>query len=216
MGRVPSALPFPVKTIARTFLFAAALAAAFIVNFARAAAETGQPAPNFTLTGIDGQAHKLSDYKGKTVVLEWNNPDCPIVRKHYDSDNLPGLQRTATADGVVWLLINSGAQGQEGADYTGDALKTWLQSHHAAPTVYFRDPDGKVGHLYAAKTTPHMFVITKEGVLVYAGAIDSIPSANMADIPKATNYVAAALAAVKAGKPVEKANTQAYGCSVKY
>ena len=204
------------KTIARTFLFAAALAAAFIVNFARAAAETGQPAPNFTLTGIDGQAHKLSDYKGKTVVLEWNNPDCPIVRKHYDSDNLPGLQRTATADGVVWLLINSGSQGQEGADYTGDALKTWLQSHHAAPTVYLRDPDGKVGHLYAAKTTPHMFVITKEGVLVYAGAIDSIPSANMADIPKATNYVAAALAAVKAGKPVEKANTQAYGCSVKY
>lgn len=204
------------KNIATFLLSAVAMVAAFAVNSAGAAVETGRPAPDFTLTDLDGQAHKLSDYRGKTVVLEWNNPDCPIVRKHYESGNLPRLQHAATADGVVWLLINSGAKGEQGADYTGDQLKAWLKAHDAAPTVYFRDPDGKVGHLYAAKTTPHMFVVAKDGTLVYDGAIDSIPSAKQSDIPKATNYVTAALAAVKAGQPVAKANTQPYGCSVKY
>ncbi len=204
------------KTIAKLITFAVAVAAAGAMPTARASVEIGKAAPDFTLTDLSGQTHKLSDYKGKTVVLEWNNPDCPIVRKHYESDNLPSLQRTATADGVVWLLINSGAKGQQGADYSDAELKTWLAEHKAAPTEYFRDPDGKVGHLYAAQTTPHMFVITKDGTLVYDGAIDSISSANKADIPRATNYVAAALADVKAGKPVEKAATHPYGCSVKY
>lgn len=201
------------KTIAKSFVLATTLIVALVANPARAAVETGKPAPDFTLTDIDGQTHKLSDYKGKTVVLEWNNPDCPIVRMHYAGGNIPGMQRSATAEGVVWLMINSGAKGQQGADYTSDGLKAWLKERQAAPTVYFRDPDGKVGHLYAAKTTPHMFVITKGGTLVYDGAIDN---GNGSNIATAKNYVAAALAAVKAGKPVETANTRAYGCTVKY
>jgi len=206
----------PMKTIVMKFVLAAAVAAAFATGAARAAVATGQPAPDFTLTDLDGHAHKLSDYRGKTVVLEWNNPDCPIVRKHYESENIPRLQRAAAADGVVWLTINSGAPGQQGADYSADELKAWLKSHSAAPKAYCRDPSGKVGRLYAAKTTPHVFVITADGTLVYDGAIDSIASASQRDIPKATNYVAAALAAVKAGQPVAEANTRPYGCSVKY
>lgn len=187
-----------------------------ICAVAQAAVEVGRPAPDFTLTDIQGKAHKLSDYQGKTVVLEWNNPDCPIVHKHYDSDNLPEMQRTFTGKGVVWLLINSGAPGLEGADYSADQVNAWLKERHSTPSAYLRDPSGKVGHLYAAKTTPHLFVINPEGVLVYDGAIDSIRSAQASDIPKAENYVKEALAALEAGKPVPKANTQPYGCSVKY
>ena len=196
-------------------LLAAVLAAAF-AGAAPAAVTLGQPAPDFTLNDIAGQPHRLSDYRGKTVVLEWHNPDCPFVRKHYNSDNLPGLQRAATADGVVWLLINSGAPGKEGADYTAAQITASLQKYHATPTAYLRDADGKVGRLYVAKATPQMFVITADGTLVYNGAIDSIRSASVSDIPKAINYVAAALAAVKAGRPVEPAATPPYGCSVKY
>jgi hypothetical protein len=191
-----------------------ALAAA--ISPAHAAVVTGEPAPDFTLTDIDGHAHHLGDYKGKVVVLEWNNPDCPIVHKHYDSGNLPRLQQSAIADGVVWLLINSGAPGNEGGDYSAAQIKDWLKQRNAAPTAYLRDPTGQVGHLYAAKTTPHMFVINAAGTLVYDGAIDSIRSASPDDIPRAQNYVVAALAAVKAGQPVAKANTQPYGCAVKY
>ena len=196
-------------------LLAAVLAAAF-AGAAPAAVTLGQPAPDFTLNDIAGRPHRLSDYRGKTVVLEWHNPDCPFVRKHYNSDNLPGLQRAATADGVVWLLINSGAPGKEGADYTAAQITASLQKLRAAPTAYLRDADGKVGRLYVAKATPQMFVITADGTLVYNGAIDSIRSASVSDIPKAINYVAAALAAVKAGRPVEPAATPPYGCSVKY
>lgn len=196
-------------------LIMAALTAGFACRLP-GAVTVGQSAPDFTLTDLSGQTHRLSDYRGKTVVLEWNNPDCPFVRKHYDSDNLPGLQRRATTDGVVWLMINSGAPGQQGADYTPAQFTAWLQKYRATPTAYLRDADGKVGHLYAAKTTPQMFVITADGTLVYDGAIDSIRSTNQADIAKATNYVTAALAAVKAGKPVEQATSQPYGCSVKY
>jgi hypothetical protein len=193
--------------------YALVLALATVVA---AAVETGRPAPDFTLVDLDGQKHSLTDYRGKTVVIEWNNPDCPIVRKHYDSDNLPKLQRSATADGVVWLLINSGAPGQQGADYSAAELKRWIADHHAAPTAYFRDSDGKAGHLYGAKTTPHLFIVNATGTLVYQGAIDSIPSARAADIPDATNYVAAALAELKAGRPVTTTDTKPYGCSVKY
>jgi hypothetical protein len=183
---------------------------------ALAAVEVGRPAPDFTLTDIDGQKHSLSEYRGKTVVLEWNNPDCPLVRKHYESENLPKLQQEATAEGIVWLLINSGAPGLQGADYSSAELKRWLDSHHAAPSGYFRDQDGRVGHLYGAKTTPHMFIIDAKGTLTYDGAIDSIPSARQSDIAKATNYVREALAEMKAGKPVMHATTRPYGCSVKY
>lgn len=203
------------KTL-KTITIAVAALAALAVRPLVAAIDVGQSAPDFTLTDIDGQKHSLSEYRGKTVVLEWNNPDCPIVRKHYNSDNLPKLQREATADGVVWLLINSGAPGQQGADYSASELRNWLKDHQAAPTDYFRDQDGKVGHLYGAKTTPHMYIIDAKGTLVYQGAIDSISSANKADIPKATNYVREALGAMKAGKPVEPSATKAYGCAVKY
>ncbi|HZP59404.1 MAG TPA: thioredoxin family protein [Opitutaceae bacterium] len=178
--------------------------------------KVGQPAPDFTLTDINGQTHSLSEYKGKTVVLEWNNPDCPFVKKHYESGNIPGLQKSATADGVVWLVINSGATGKEGADYTPEQIKAWLQKNSAAPTAYCYDHDGKVGHLYNAKTTPDMYVINPDGILVYDGAIDSIRSADISDIAKATNYVKAALEAVKAGQPVPTPVSRPYGCSVKY
>jgi peroxiredoxin len=205
------------KTHLRLIALLAATLAAFSFNLALASVENGKPAPDFTLTDLDGKAHKLSDFKGKVIVLEWNNPDCPFVKKHYEkSGNLPATQKAATADGVIWLTINSGATGKQGGDYTADQLKEYLAKNHAVPTAYLPDHDGKVGHLYGAKTTPHLYVINKEGVLVYQGAIDSIRSAEPADIAKATNYVNAALAAVKAGKPVEKASTEPYGCSVKY
>jgi hypothetical protein len=197
-----------------TFIVAALVALVFQPLFA--AADIGQPAPDFTLTDLDGHSHSLSDFKGKTVVLEWNNPDCPIVKKHYDSDNLPRLQREATAEGVIWLIINSGAPGMEGGDYTPADLKSYLKDHNAAANAYFKDSTGKVGHLYGATATPHMFVINPAGTLVYKGAIDSIPSGRQSDIVNATNYVRAALADLKEGKPVEKKATQAYGCSVKY
>jgi hypothetical protein len=205
------------KTPLRFIALFAATVAAFSFNRAQAAVQTGSPAPDFSLTDLDGKPHKLSDYKGKIVVLEWNNPVCPFVKKNYEkSGNLPKLQKTATADGVVWLTINSGAAGKEGGDFTNAQLKDYLTKNGAVPTAYLPDRDGKVGHLYGAKTTPHLFVVTADGTLAYEGAIDSIRSADPADIAKATNYLTAALGAVKAGKPVEKANTEPYGCSVKY
>jgi AhpC/TSA family len=204
------------KSISLLPLLALALAGGTFASVGHASVAIGQPAPDFSLTDLSGQTHQLSEYRGKTVVLEWNNPDCPIVHKHYDSGNLPKLQKAAVADGVVWLMINSGAAGQQGGDYTADQIQAWLKDHGAAPTDYFRDPDGTVGHLYQARTTPHMFVITAAGTLVYDGAIDSIPSADQADIPRAENYVSEALAAVKAGQPVAKATSRPYGCAVKY
>ncbi len=188
----------------RWIAFAAALAA--LVGTARAAVSIGQPAPDFTLTDIQGRTHRLADYRGRTVVLEWVNPTCPFVVKHYGSGNMPALQHAAVADGVVWLSINSGRPGAEG-DFEPAQVAAWMKRVGAAPTAYCRDRDGKVGRLYEAKTTPHMFVITADGTLVYEGAIDSIRSAKVEDIAKATNYVKAALAAVKSGKPSERSTT---------
>lgn len=194
------------------------LAAVTAVVFAATvqAAAIGEPAPDFTLTDIDGGTHTLSAFKGKTVVLEWVNPECPFVKKHYDkSGNIPALQKTAKADGVVWLSINSAAPGKQG-DYDAVQVAMWRDRTGAAPTAYLRDSDGKVGKLYGAKTTPHIFVITPEGKLAYAGAIDSISSTDVTDIAKAENYVTAALAAVKNKVPVARSSTQPYGCAVKY
>lgn len=180
------------------------------------AATVGQPAPAFTLTDLDGKARTLSEFKGKVLVLEWVNPDCPFVKKHYDkSGNMPALQKAATADGVVWLLINSGAPGKQG-DYDVAQAKAWLATQKAAATAYLRDSDGKVGNAYQAKATPHMFVINEAGTLVYNGAIDSVRSASAADIEKAENFVKAALAALKAGQPVPNSSNTPYGCGVKY
>lgn len=190
--------------------------ATLLVTSAAFAAGVGEQAPDFTLTDIDGQAVTLSSLKGKTVVLEWVNPECPFVKKHYEkSGNMPSLQKKATADGVVWLQINSAAAGKQG-DFAPADVKAWKEKTGGVSAHYFRDSSGKVGNLYNAKTTPHMFVINAEGTLVYEGAIDSIRSANPNDIEKADNYVVAALAAVQAGKMPEKTVTVPYGCSVKY
>ncbi len=197
-------------------LFAGAASLALFAGAAQAAPTVGRAAPDFTLTDINGQKHSLAEYKGRTVVLEWVNPECPFVQKHYQgSGNMPATQKAAVADGAVWLSINSGHPGSEG-DYSVAEAQAWEKKTSAAATAYCRDQDGKVGHLYDARHTPTLFVIDGAGTLVYAGGIDSINSADVGDIPKATNYVKAALADLKAGRPVAQAKTRAYGCSVKY
>jgi peroxiredoxin len=203
------------KTITRSFLLAAAFAAALVAKPVQAAAETGKAAPDFELKDITGKTVKLSDYKGKVVVLEWVNSGCPIVQRHYSTQNMQNTQRAATADGVVWLQINSGHKGAQG-DLSDADSAAWLKKMNAASTAYMRDQTGAVGKLYNAKATPHMYVIDQKGTLVYQGAIDDKPTAKGEETLKAHNYVNAALQSVKAGKPVEKANTQAYGCDVKY
>jgi peroxiredoxin len=180
-----------------------------------AQAMISQTAPDFTLQGSDGKTHSLADYKGKFIVLEWTNPDCPFVHKFYDSDTMQKLQKEETAKGVVWLRINSSAQGQEGFQSPAD-LASYNQEHHVNATLSLLDPDGKVGHMYGARTTPHMFVIDAKGTLVYAGGIDNQPSPDASDIASAKNYVTAALDEAMAGKPVTTATARPYGCSVKY
>lgn len=197
-------------------LLAAFAVAAISTGLSAMTAEVGKAAPDFTLTDINGTTHSLSDFKGKTVVLEWVNPECPFVVKHYEkSGNMPKTQKAALADGVVWLQINSGHAGAQG-DFSPEQVKAWMAKNGAASTAYFRDSDGKVGKMYDARTTPHMYIVNPEGTLIYAGGIDSIRSSNPDDIAKATNYVTAALSDLKAGNPVREASTRPYGCSVKY
>jgi len=203
-------------TIRRSFLTAFCLFFAISApQLSAAEAKVGKPAPDFTLTDVEGKTHQLGDYRGKTVVLEWVNPECPFVVKHYRSGNMQGLQNAATKDGAVWLTINSGRPGAQG-DFEPQKVQNWAEQVNAAFTSYLRDSSGKVGRVYGAKTTPHMFVINPEGVLVYDGAIDSIASTGDRDIPRAENYVEKALAAVKSGGVLNKPTTQPYGCSVKY
>ena len=180
------------------------------------AATVGEPAPAFTLTDLDGKTHSLADFKGKTVVLEWVNPECPFVVKHYEkSGNIPATQKAAADEGVVWLQINSAAAGKQG-DYDAGKAKSWQAKNKVAAAAYLRDSDGKVGKAYEATNTPQLYIVNPEGVLVYKGAIDSVRSTNAADIEKAENYVKSALASLKEGKPVAKAATLPYGCSVNY
>ncbi len=179
------------------------------------AASVGQPAPAFSAPDTSGKAVSLADFKGRTVVLEWVNPECPYVRKHYDSANMQATQKGATAKGVVWLSVNS-THGSH-IDFRKPAdMAAWTQQQGAAPTATLMDGDGKIGRAYAARTTPHLYVIDAKGMLVYAGGIDDKPSANPADVKSAKNLVNAALADVQAGKPVAQPVTRAYGCSVKY
>jgi hypothetical protein len=200
---------FPLLRTGLVALAALASGAAFAV------ASVGQPAPAFSATDTSGRTVSLADFKGRHVVLEWVNPGCPYVRKHYDSANMPATQKDATGKGVVWLSINSTHSGA--SDYLPPAkLAGWMKDKGGAPTATLMDADGKVGRAYGARTTPHMYVVDPAGKLVYAGAIDSKPSANPADIKTATNYVNQALAESLAGKPVSQPATQAYGCSVKY
>lgn len=198
------------------FLTVAVALAMLCSGLTAAVAQLGKAAPGFTLIGIDGKQYSLSEFKGRTVVLEWVNPECPFVQKHYDrSGNIPETQKAATSAGVVWLSINSTAPGKEG-DYEADRARAWQTRHRASPTSYLRDPDGKVGKLYDARTTPHLFIIDGEGTLVYAGGIDSIRSSRVEDIAKATNYVNEALADLKAGRAVRTSTSKPYGCAVKY
>jgi hypothetical protein len=178
-------------------------------------AKVGEAAPGFSLEDSDGKAHSLSDFQGRYVVLEWVNFGCPFVGKHYNSGNMQSLQRLYTAKGVIWLSICSSAPGKQGF-YEGEDLKEKIAEFKAAPTAYLTDPDGTVGKLYAAKTTPHMFVIDPRGTLVYDGGIDNIASTDLEDIPKAENYIKEVLDAALAGKPLPLATSRPYGCSVKY
>ena len=189
--------------------------AALLIPAWLGAATVGEPAPAFTLTDSHGKAHSLSDFRGKTVVLEWTNAECPFVKKHYDSGNMQKQQAAAVADGVIWLTINSGAPGKQG-HVSGEQANVIQTNWKAANTAYLIDADGKVGRAYDAKTTPHMYVIDQDGVLRYNGAIDSIASADKGDLAKAIQYVPTALSAVADGKTPERALTRPYGCSVKY
>jgi peroxiredoxin len=173
-----------------------------------------KPAPDFTAVDADGKTRSLSEFRGKTVVLEWVNEGCPYVKKHY-SGNMQGLQQAARNEGVVWLTIASSAPGKQGY-FDAPAAKTWMEAKGAKPTALLLDGDNKVATLYKAKTTPHMFVIDKTGAVVYEGAIDDIPTSKVEDLGKAKNLVAAALADVKAGRKVATPFETPYGCSVKY
>jgi hypothetical protein len=191
-------------------------AAAFFVSAsASAAVNVGTAAPDFSLIDSNGKTHSLSQYRGKTVVLEWNNPGCPFVRKHYGAGNMQKQQADAERDGVVWLTINSGADGKQG-HLDGAGANAFVAQQRATPTAYLLDAEGNVGHLYGARTTPHMYVIDGSGILRYMGGIDSIASTDKEDIAKATQYVPQALAELKAGKTVSVTTSQPYGCGVKY
>ena len=179
-------------------------------------AVTGNEAPAFTLVDSDGKTHSLSDFAGKTVVLEWTNKDCPFVRKFYDTHSMQQWQETYTADGeTVWLTICSSAPGKQGHMSASD-WTAYRQEQGMRSTAILIDEDGAVGKAYGAKTTPHMYIIDPEGTLRYQGAIDSIRSTKAEDIGEATNYVAEALASLKAGTDIAETDTQPYGCSVKY
>jgi peroxiredoxin len=186
----------------------------FLLSFQLWAVESGKPAPDFSLMSETGKEVKLSDYKGKTVVLEWFNHGCPFVRKHYETNNMQNLQKKWTGKDVIWLSINSSAKGKGYLDAKGTVAEK--EKNKTSSTAILIDETGKVGKLYEAKTTPHMFIINKDGVLVYQGAIDSLSSADKEDVPKAKNYVDEILTAMSSGKTVKFTSNQPYGCGVKY
>jgi peroxiredoxin len=192
----------------------AALALAFAVP-AVAEVAVGKPAPDFTLTDTAGKQVKLSDQKGKFVVLEWVNPECPYVQKHYNSANMPNLQKEFAAKNVAWLTINSTREGHSEFKSPAD-MNAWMKKTGGAPSATLLDRDSKVGRMYGAVTTPHMYVIDPKGTLVYVGAIDDKRSTRLEDVKTAKNYVRVALGETMSGKPVSQASTTPYGCTVKY
>ncbi len=175
----------------------------------------GMAAPDFILKDMTGADRKLSDFKGKFVVLEWFNKDCPYVKKHYSSNNMQDLQKKYTGKGVVWLSMYSSSKGKQGYEEPAEALKT-IKDLKASSTHQLSDASGKVGTMYGAKTTPHMYIINPEQKVIYVGAIDDNSSSDSKDIPKSKNYVSTALDLAMSGKPVEVQNTKPYGCGVKY
>ena len=202
----------------RTSAVVLAIAAGIVglaVLAAPPSARVNAPAPDFSATDSHGRTQRLSDQKGKMVVLEWTNNRCPFVGKHYGSGNMQTLQKKYTAQGVVWFTVVSSAPGTQGYVNPAEANRD-TERRGAAPTAILLDPTGSLGHLYGAQATPHMYVIDPQGQLVYMGAIDDAPSADPSDIARAKNYVAAAIEEVRAGKRVTVPATKAYGCSVKY
>jgi AhpC/TSA family len=196
-------------------LAAAALLATTSEAWSQTKAAIGQAAPSFSAKDVNGKTVSLADFKGKTVVLEWVNPSCPFVRKHYDGGNMQGTQQDAQSKNVVWLAINSTEPTH--SDYLAPAkLGAWMKEQKAVATHTLMDESGKIGTAYGARTTPHMYIVDGKGVLVYAGGIDSIASASAGDIFKAINYVKVAVGEIASGKPVSNSVTRAYGCSVKY
>ncbi len=193
----------------------AIVATAMLAAPAFAAPQVGQPAPAFTINDASGKPVRLADYRGRTVVLEWNNPGCPFVQKHYGSGNMQRTQAAARKQNVVWLTVNSGAPGKQGHMSGAEAL-AFEKKAGAQATAYLLDPQGIVGRSYAAKATPELYIVDGKGLLAYMGGIDDKPTADPADIKGARNHVLAALADMKAGKPVAVPVTRAYGCSVKY
>ncbi|MGC2421501.1 MAG: thioredoxin family protein [Candidatus Acidiferrales bacterium] len=191
-----------------------ALAAMLAAGWAWAA-RVGEHAPDFTATDSNGKTHTLAEYAGKYVVLEWTNRDCPFTRKHYESGNMQALQREWTSRGVIWLTVASSAPGAQGYVTAADE-NAYLAKSGAAPTAVLLDPGGTLGHLYDAKTTPHMFVINPQGILIYDGAIDDRPTTDPGDVTGAKNYVSLALEEAMAGKAVSIPTSRPYGCSVKY
>jgi peroxiredoxin len=194
---------------------AAVLTAAALVVSSASAAPVGDAAPAFKEVDTTGKQVQLSDFAGKTVVLEWTNDGCPFVQKHYNSKNMQKTQEAATKEGVVWISVISSKPGSQGFADAARANKL-TADRRAKPSLVLLDPDGSMGRAYGAKTTPHMYIITPEGKLAYNGAIDSIKSNRVEDVPKATNYVLAGLTALKAGKQPDPALTVPYGCDVKY
>jgi peroxiredoxin len=178
-------------------------------------AEVGQPAPNFTVKASSGKAVSLDQYKGKYVVLEWWNEGCPFVKKHYNSGNMQASQKWAKDQGVIWLTVVSSAEGKQGYVTAEEANARYKERNMASEAILL-DPEGSLGHLYGAKTTPHMFVISPKGVLIYNGAIDDKPTTDLADVKTAKNYVKAAIEESKAGKEVSTPTSRPYGCSMKY
>jgi peroxiredoxin len=179
------------------------------------AVQVGAPAPDFHGTDSNGKTHSLDQYKGKYVVLEWHNHDCPYTIKHYQSGNMQSLQKQLTAKGVVWFTVISSAPGEQGYVDAGQE-NAYMKKMGAQPTAAILDPKGEVGHLYGAKTTPNMFIIDPSGKLIYAGAIDDHPTPEISDIQSSKNYVSAALSEAMNGKAVQTPVTRPYGCSVKY
>ena len=202
------------KALSFVILVSAVAAVSLLVVHAKDA-EVGSPAPDFSLKDLSGKPRSLSEFKGRFVVLEWTNPECPFVRKHYGSGNMQKLQKAWTDKGVVWLSVCSSAEGKQG-HYKAEEWKKIQKDRGAVPTALLLDPDGGVGQAYGAKTTPHMFVIDPRGRLVYKGAIDDKRSADPEDVKDAKNFVDMALTEAMAGEPVKFSSTQSYGCSVKY
>ena len=203
------------NTLPRRTLLSAAALLALGAHLPARAARVGQPAPDFSLPDTGGKAVRLADFRGRFVVLEWTNPGCPFVRKHYESGNMGATQKLARDQGVARLAINS-TETASGDYLEPPRLADWLKQHQGVPTAVLMDPEGTTGRAYDAKTTPHLYIVDPQGMLVYAGGIDSIASARVSDIEKATNHVKAALADIAAKRPIAQAVTKPYGCTIKY